>query len=355
MNYFKSFLILFLLIISCKTNENPNNNLTGSKETKTNFVIAFGSCNNQTLPNPMWREIEKNEPNVWIWGGDVIYTDTYDMAYMAENYRKQKNNADYAAFTKKVDVLGTWDDHDYGLNDGGVEYPKKAEAQQLFLDFLDVAKNDVRRKQEGVYFAKDYIVNSKTVKIILLDTRYFRTALTADNETTKRFKPNVYGEGTMLGETQWKWLKNELQSSKAAFNIIVSSIQFLSGEHGFENWGNMPHQADKLANLIKFSGAKNTIILSGDRHISEISKKEIDGLPYPLIDFTSSGLTHSYSDFKGEPNIYRLGNVVSKKSFGILNFDFKNNAVTMEIRGENNVVFETYTQNYSNLASLFRK
>lgn len=346
MKYFKSFLILFLLISSCKTNEKQKNNLPVSKETNPDFVIAFGSCNNQTLLNNLWTEIEKNKPTIWIWGGDVIYTDTYDMSYMAENYQKQKNNADYAAFAKKTEVIGTWDDHDYGLNDGGAEYPKKAEAQQLFLNFLDVAKNDVRRKQEGVYFSKDYSVNNNLIKIMLLDTRYFRTALTVDNETKKRFKPNVYGEGTMLGETQWEWLKNELENSKATYNIIVSSIQFLSGDHGFETWANMPHEIAKLENLLKSSGAKNAIILSGDRHISEISKKEIEGLPYPLIDFTSSGLTHSYSDFKGESNKYRMGNVVSKKSFGILNFDFKNNAVTMEIKGENNVVFESYTQKY---------
>ncbi|HSQ46062.1 MAG TPA: alkaline phosphatase D family protein, partial [Lutibacter sp.] len=199
MDYFKSFFILFLLILSCKTNENPKNNSLVLEKTTTDFVIAFGSCNNQTLANPLWPAIEKNKPTIWIWGGDVVYTDTYDMAYMAENYQKQKNNADYAAFTKKVEVLGTWDDHDYGLNDGGVEYSKKAEAQQLFLDFLDVPENDVRRKQEGVYFAKDYSVANNTIKIILLDTRYFRTALTADNETKKRYKPNLYGEGTMLG------------------------------------------------------------------------------------------------------------------------------------------------------------
>ena len=344
MNYFKSILFLFLFISSCRTSEKQKNNLPFSKEINPDFVIAFGSCNNQTLPNNLWTEIEKNKPNLWIWGGDVIYTDTNDMAFMSENYQKQKNDATYAAFSKKVEVLATWDDHDYGLNDGGAEYLKKAEAQQLFLDFLDVDKNDDRRKQEGVYFFKDYHLDNNTIKIILLDTRYFRTALTADDETERRYKPNLYGKGSVLGEVQWEWLKNQLQNSKAAYNIIVSSIQFLSGEHGFETWANMPHEADKFEKLLKSSGAKNTIILSGDRHISEISKKEIDGLPYPIVDFTSSGLTHSYSDFKSEPNKYRLGNVVSRKSFGILNFDFKTNAVTMEIKGENNVVFETCTQ-----------
>lgn len=346
MNYFKSILFLFLFISSCRTPEKQKNNLPFSKENNPDFVIAFGSCNNQTLPNNLWTEIDKNKPNVWIWGGDVIYTDTNDMAFMSDNYQKQKNNATYVAFSKKVEVLATWDDHDYGLNDGGTEYPKKAEAQQLFLDFLDVGKNDERRKREGVYFSKNYNVGNNMIKIILLDTRYFRTALTADDETEKRYKPNLYGEGSMLGEAQWEWLKNQLQDSKASYNIIVSSIQFLSGEHGFESWVTMPHEIDKLENLIKSTKAKNTIILSGDRHLSEISKKEIDGLSYPLIDFTSSGLTHSYTDYKGEPNKYRLGKVISKKSFGILKFNFKTNAVTLEIRGENNAVYETYSQNY---------
>ncbi|MBK5210185.1 MAG: alkaline phosphatase family protein [Flavobacteriaceae bacterium] len=346
MNYFKSIIFLFLLISSCKTNEKQKIASPISKEASSDFIIAFGSCNNQTLPNLLWTEIEKNKPNVWIWGGDVIYTDTDDMVYMAENYLKQKNNEVYADFIKKVDVLATWDDHDYGLNDGGTEYPKKAEAQQLFLDFFDVPKNDNRRKQEGVYYSKDYTINKKIIKIILLDTRYFRTALTADDETEKRYKPNVYGEGTMLGEKQWKWIKNELQNSKASYNIIVSSIQFLSNEHGFESWGNMPHEVDKLITLLKSTNAKNTVILSGGRHISEISKSEIAELAYPLVDFTSSGLTHSYTDYKGEPNKYRLSNVVSKKSFGVLKFNFKTNVITMEIRGENNVIYETYTQNY---------
>ncbi|MGV8946017.1 MAG: alkaline phosphatase D family protein [Lutibacter sp.] len=346
MTYLKSVLLLFLLISCGGTNEKERVGVTIPTETNSDFIIAFGSCDNQTLHNPFWKIIEENKPNVWIWGGDVIYTDTNDMEFMKQNYLKQKNNAEYTNFIKKIEVLGTWDDHDFGVNDGGTEYPKKQEAQQLFLDFIDVPKNDERRKQEGVYFAKEYTINNEIIKVILLDTRYFRTALTTSVEKGKRYQPNLYGEGTMLGETQWKWLENLLHNSKATYHIIMSSIQFLSNEHGFEKWGNMPHEVDKLTNLLKSTQAKNAIILSGDRHISEFSKREIEGLTYPLVDFTSSGLTHSYTNFKDEPNKYRLGNVVSKKSFGLLKFDFKTNAVTMEIRGENNVTYETYTQNY---------
>ncbi len=347
MNYYKLLLIALIALTSCRTASKEENKATHLPQTKSDFTITFGSCNNQNLPNVLWKEILKNNPDVWIWGGDVIYSDTEDIAYLKQNYAKQKSNVDYQNFIKNVEILATWDDHDYSKNDGGVNHTIKKASQQLFLDFIDVPKNSARRKQKGVYFSKNYTVNNTSIKIILLDTRYFRTELTHDTETKKRYKPNLYGQGTMLGETQWKWLKNELDNSKAQFNIIVSSIQFLSGEHGFECWSNMPHEIDKLETLLKTSGAKNTIILSGDRHISEISKKDIDSLSYPLIDFTSSGLTHSYTKYKGEPNVFRVGDVVFTKSFGILRFDLENNTVTMEIRGLNNKVYKTFSQKYN--------
>ncbi len=346
MNYFKTLFIFLCVITSCKTEHKPTNKISNTTEASNSFIIAFGSCNNQILPNTFWPEIKKNNPDVWIWGGDVIYSDTQDMAYLEQNYLKQKNNVEYSNFCENIEILATWDDHDYGVNDGGTEYPKKAEAQQLFLDFIDVPKEDERRKQEGVYFSKDYSVNETIIKIIILDTRYFRTALTDDLETKRRYKPNTNSDGTILGETQWKWLENQLQNSKASYTIIMSSIQFLSAEHGFETWGNMPHEIEKFENLLISTKTKNAIILSGDRHISEFSKKEIDSLKYPLIDFTSSGLTHSYSNFSEEPNKFRVGNVVSEKSYGILKIDLKTDTVVLEIRGENNKLYEAFTQNY---------
>lgn len=328
---------LFLFVFTaCKNNE----------PIKTGITIAFGSCNNQILENTLWNEIEKNNPEVWIWGGDIVYSDTDDMTYLEKNYTIQKNKTDYKNFVENIDVLGTWDDHDYGLNDGGKEYTQKAASQQLLLDFLDVDKNDPRRKQEGVYFSKDYTIGENNLKIIVLDTRYFRTALTIDTITKKRYLTNLDPKADMLGQKQWEWLENELINSKASYHIIMSSIQFLSNEHGFESWGNMPKQVEKLENILVNSKAKNTIILSGDRHISEISKKDIEGLPYPLIDFTSSGMTHSYTSYSGELNKYRIVDVVSDKSFGILNINFKNNTVEMQIRGEDNALLRAYTQKY---------
>ena len=313
---------------------------------KADFTIAFGSCNNQSMENTLWTAISENKPSVFIWGGDVIYSDTFDPKVLEKNYQKQLENPDYQKFSESVEILGTWDDHDYGDNDAGAEYPLKEASQKLFLDFLKTSATDPIRLQEGIYNSKTYRVGADEIKIILLDTRYFRTALTRSEGKKKRYTPNIYGEGSILGETQWKWLQKELENSKAGFNVIMSSIQVLSSEHGFESWGNMPHEVDKLMKLISDSKAKNVILLSGDRHIAEISSKKIEGLAFPVVDFTSSGMTHSYSAFKGEPNQYRISKVVSDKNFGLLTFDLSKNQVLMEIKGEKNITFDKYLQVY---------
>ncbi len=341
----KLFFLLLLLSFACKTTNNKVSNTTASNF-KSDFTIAFGSCNKQWKENTLWDEILKNNPDLWIWGGDIIYSDTNDMQVLKENYTVQKQNTAYNDFSSKVEIMGTWDDHDYGVNDGGAEYPEKAAAKQLFLDFLEVPKDSPRREQEGVYFSKTFTVDSNSVKIIILDTRYFRTSLTKDTETNHRYKPNEYGNGTILGEIQWNWLQSELENSTANFNIIMSSIQILSGEHGWETWANMPHEVDKLTGLLKSSGAKNTVILSGDRHVSDFSKKEVEGLDFPLIDFTSSGLTHSSTRNLGESNQYRIGKMVNRQSFGLLKFDFNTNTILMEMRGLNNELQQSHTQKY---------
>ena len=337
------FFIFFVSVLSCE-------NKIEKAESKTlvteNYTLAFGSCNNQFTPNKMWKEILKNKPDIFIWGGDIIYCDTYDMKFMKKNYERQKNDSSYQDFIKQIKVIGTWDDHDYGINDGGVEYYKKDSVQQIFLDFFDVNSNDPRRSQHGIYFSEKVRINKHLINLIILDTRYFRSPLTKDPTGEKRYIPNKNGEGTFLGNKQWNWLADELKNSKADFNIIMSSIQFLSYKHGFESWGTMPHEVEKLKKLIADSKAKGVIILSGDRHIAEISVDSIANIPYPLIDITSSGLTHSYSSFSGEENPYRIGKVVADKNFGILKFDLKNNTITMEIRGESNRLYETYTQKY---------
>ncbi|WP_073018383.1 alkaline phosphatase D family protein [Flavobacterium micromati] len=340
------FLLCIITFMGCKTPFQQNSITIKNNGNDSLFTIAFGSCDNQKIKNELWLAIDQNNPSVWIWGGDNIYSDTEDMKVLNDNYQIQKQDPEYLKFIQNKIIMGTWDDHDYGANDGGEEYPLKRESQQLFLDFIGTSKNALERKRDGVYTSKIITIDNNKVKIIVLDSRFFRTALTKATDSTKRFQPNDFGQGTLLGSDQWKWLENELQTSDANFNIIVSSIQFLSNKHGFETWGNFPHEVEKLEKMIVSTKAKGTIMISGDRHISTFSSKIIDSLPYPLVDFTSSGLTHTYKGFSGEENPYQKGEVVKDINFGLLKFDFKNNKVIMEIRGIDNKLMQQFIQIY---------
>lgn len=339
-------LTVVLLLVSCTAKQPIVENNTQNTDAATDFTIAFGSCNRQTIKNKLWPAVLEQQPDLWIWGGDIIYADTKDMQKMANDYKLLKDQPHYQTLVKTSKILGTWDDHDYGLNDAGEEYEMKVESQQLFLDFLDVPQNHARRNREGVYHSEVFKSAEGSVKVIVLDTRYFRTALTKSTTNNRRYQPNKYGEGTILGEAQWQWLQEELTNSKANFNVIVSSIQVLSGEHQFEKWANFPHETERLLKLIENTKPNATFVISGDRHISEFSKVQLEQLNYPLIDFTSSGLTHVYSGFSGEPNKNRVGDVVFEISFGVLKFDFRKKSVIMEMRGENNKIIQTITQAY---------
>ena len=312
--------------------------LNTSAQQNNSFSIAFGSCNRQNLPQPMWDIIGKDKPDLWLWLGDNIYGDTDDMTILKGKYDTQLNNDGYKKFLANTKVIGTWDDHDYGRNDAGIGYPRKKESQQLALDFLNVPKESPSRKIEGLYSSNIYQVGSKTVKVILLDARYHRDTLMKDAD--KNYILNTKGD--ILGKAQWKWLKKELKSKADAY-IIGSGIQILSAEHPYEKWANFPAARKRLLDLLVKTKVKGAILLSGDRHIGEFSKMEVKGLDFPLYDVTSSGLTHSATNNNGEANQYRVGPLVNQKHYGLM--ELRNNgnqlSIKIQLKGIETPVYHT--------------
>ena len=276
------------------------------------LTIAFGSCNRQDESQAYWETIAVNHPDAWIWLGDNIYADTDDAAVMAKQYARQLAAPEYAAFREQVGtVYGTWDDHDYGRNDGGAAWPFKEEAKKLMLDFLSVPASAEVRQREGVYQA--YTIGN--VRVILLDTRYFRDELRPPVRDGDRYGPNP--EGDILGEAQWAWLRDELQDSDAAAHVIGSSIQVLPTDHGFEKWDLFPDARRRLLDLLAETRPALPILISGDRHLAEIMRDTVGD--YAVYEVTSSGLTHSYRG-ADEPNDKRVGKLVTGENFGLLHF-----------------------------------
>ncbi len=303
--------------------------------------IAFGSCSHQDDTVQLWKEILAQQPDLWIWMGDNIYGDTHDMELLEAKYDLQKSHPDYQALLQSTKVIGTWDDHDYGMNDGGKFYARKKESRELAADFLGISAKAPLRKRYGMYDVYEFGKVPHKLKVILLDTRYFRDTLMTSSNKEQRYMVNE--EGDILGEEQWQWLEKELEKSDADIHIIGSSIQLVATQHAFEKWSNFPKARARMLSLLAKTKPANTFFISGDRHIAEISKMNVKGLPYPLYDFTSSGLTHTWSTPWEEPNDARVGQLIIQKNYGLIKINWTGNLplLEFEIRGHDGKLWQS--------------
>lgn len=293
--------------------------------------IAFGSCSTQDEPLPILRTVLEWEPELFIYLGDNIYGDTRDMKALEAKYAKLAANKDFQSLRAQVPIIATWDDHDYGDNDAGKEFPFKAESKEIFLKFWNEPNPSPRRDHEGIHVSyrfEDPKIG-KTLQIILLDTRTFRDQpLKAPFSSWKNdYLPDTNPDKTLLGTEQWEWLEERLREP-ADLRIIGSSIQFSHEYNGWESWTNFPLELIKMVDLIKTTKANGVVFISGDVHWGELSILKPPGC-YPLHDLTASGLNRDWSNV--EPNRNRSGDACMDFHFGMLEIDWAESP-TVEFR-----------------------
>ncbi len=293
--------------------------------------IAFGSCADQERPQPILREVVARDPELFIYLGDNIYGDTHDMEVLKKKYSALGAVEGYQKLQEKTQVLATWDDHDYGVNDGGKSYSMRKESQEVFLNFFEEPEDSVRRTRPGIYTSYSFGEEGRSVQVILLDTRYFKdeyTRYTGKREpgTVGWYKPSSDENMTLLGDAQWKWLEEQLQV-KADVRILASSIQVLSYEKGMENWGITPHEQKRLFDLLKKHKANHTVAISGDVHFTELSKVMIGD--YPFYDLTSSGMTHAVGSWARAHNSFRVGKSYAQLNAGLIEIDWEKSSLSL--------------------------
>lgn len=288
--------------------------------------LAFGSCLKQDLPMPILADIVAAQPELLLLIGDNVYSPAPDEAALRGAYDVLAARPEYTALREAVPIVAVWDDHDYGINDGGAESPFKAQAQRMMLDFFAEPADSPRRSRVGVHDARTIGPVGRRVQIVLLDTRTFRDPLVATAPGSARYVPTDDPHATVLGEQQWQWLEARLQEP-AELRLVVSSIQVIADEHPFESWSRFPAERERLLQLL--GRTAGVIVLSGDRHRAELSRLEGAPLSYPLLDLTSSSLN---LPIHGEdPNHYRVGPVVEPANFGRVDIDWAREVVVLQL------------------------
>ncbi len=325
---FIGLLILAPLVVSA---EQPADK--ASTDTAIRRVL-FGSCIKQDDPTPIFPVMSRTQPELLLFLGDNIYADTSDMDVMRAKYAKLASNDGFKALTSGAQVMATWDDHDYGVNDGGATYPQRVAAQQAFLDFWGEPADSPKRQRPGIYEAKRFGPPGKRLQVIMLDTRYFRSPLkTGPRQLGGPYVPDNDPEKTILGEAQWKWLEEQLRKP-ADLRVIASGMQVVAESAGQETWANLPHEQTRLFDLVQSTAAGGVIFVSGDRHWAEMSIAN-DGVAYPLLDATSSSFNQKHPRGTPTRNRFRaIKQTYHEENFGVINIDWDaaDPTVTIEVR-----------------------
>tara|TARA_Y100001968_G_scaffold322174_1_gene357795 strand:- start:701 stop:1657 length:957 start_codon:yes stop_codon:yes gene_type:complete len=306
--------LLFLLISS---------NLVASE---IQYKIGLGSCNNQNYPTPAWDALEDENLDAFFFLGDNVYGDipSGELDYLKQSY--ELFDSVMPSWLKETELLVIWDDHDFGLNDGGASYKYRSQSQELFNDFWNIPQADVRRSREGIYFSTTKLISGKKVLIIGLDTRYFRSDLVKKDGA---YQKNTDPDSTILGTEQWNWLKDEL-SQPHDILILATSIQLLATEHRFEKWSNFPQERAKLISMLEKLDS-TILIVSGDRHRGGIYKKG------NLIEITASSLNRGLPPYP-ETDKLLVGETHVVHNYGVI--EFTNANMNVVLRDEEKNVLE---------------
>ncbi len=321
------------LSVSCSMKSSKSLDYVRVSESSTKILI--GSCNDTSMDQGFWKTLSSMRADLMIMMGDNVYGAGNNQESLRKAYAALKNNSDFQSFRENTPILATWDDHDYGANDAGAEFSQKEDSKEQFMDFWEEPKNSERRIREGVY--DSFVVGppGASLQVILLDTRSFRTPLKTVRERMPGRGP--YGppddpNQTILGDEQWAWFKTQLETP-ADIRLVVSSIQFIGDGRGFESWANFPKEKRKLLSMLDKSSEKRVILLSGDRHHASFWEFKRPGKK-PLHEFTSSPLNRVLpTNLQIErPEKYRVSPLEFRANFGVLNIDWINKQIVLEIR-----------------------
>lgn len=256
--------------------------------------IGVGSCFDQAKSATIWEQIASEDLDGFLFLGDNVYASRhFSEANLKAAYERANSVIpwDQLGF-----VQATWDDHDFGQNDGGSDFVGQSISRRLFWQFFSPHMDVQEISPRGVYNSAVREIEGHQVHFIALDTRSFRgqlkPTLLRNTPGAERYVPNFDLSQSMLGEEQWTWLEDELKRP-ADIRILMSSIQMLAEGHGWERWGNLPHERDRLLEMLRLRSPSDLLLVSGDRHVGGAYQLVFGDEQF--IEITSSGLNMAWS------------------------------------------------------------
>ncbi len=300
--------------------------------------IAFGSCAAAGTSQPILRRIAAAKPELFVYAGGTIHAPTrasssapISATSLRRGWTRLTASEDWRYLAERVPLAGAYAEHDFGPPRG--DLPLEQLSKHLFLDAFGEPADSARRRRRGLYGSRVLESHGKRIQLILLDTRTFRSPQVLAERPADaggslgKFAIDEREGATILGDAQWGWLYAQLEE-EVDLRLIASSTQVLAAHKGMDQWTLQPRERRQLTRVALqhvMLTSSPTILLSGNAHFAEISAKKIrvsHSDDWFLLDFTSSGLTHTEPVYAAAPNPARVAGPFTELNFGLIEVDW---------------------------------
>ena len=282
---------------------------------KVEFHVTFGSGSRYVPQHEYaWKNMADSRPLAYLGLGDNVYIDVMNRrgAQRLFYYRRCLSPA-YRDLISSTGMYAVWDDHDMAMNDSaggpGLSAPWKMPNWKVFRENWNNPQyggRDANGDGDGMP-GTWHSFSLGDVDFFMTDGRFYRE---------KKDK-------TMLGPDQKQWLLDGLAKATGKFKVIASGTMWADGadKDGKDSWAGKwsRDERDEILDLINEKKIDGVLLISGDRHRSDIWKIERPG-GYPLYEFVSAKVTneHTHKTFDNAVWSYNEGNF-----WGQLNFDLR--------------------------------
>ncbi len=263
-------------------------------QSKESFKFAVGSCADEKhIDQGVYQQIEARKPE-WIFLiGDNHYPERLPISspeYLWKSLITARQDFSLYHMQELIPTHATWDDNDYGMNNGDKSFTHREASQHLFKVFFhpQLLEENIHK---GPGIASRLMLRG--MHFSFLDNRSFRDAPSS--------------EGEHFGQEQENWFFEDLQK-EALPTWIISGDQFFGGYHEFESYeGLHPQRFDQFIGRLK-NIQTPFVFISGDRHLSEIMQFPRAVLGQLSFEFTTSPMhAKTYpGSVEAKPNPWRV-------------------------------------------------
>ena len=285
------------------------------------LTLAVASCINdyETDHFKIWEALLRRDPEYLLLIGDNVYADrtknesiTTNPEILWNRYVDMRLKLPLFYQQKLIATHALWDDHDYGINDGGSEYQHRLASKDIFEAFW---AQDLGNESWTKSFGVGGLLTLGDFNLYFLDGRSFRT---------------IHPEGTHLGIDQETWLLKNLKEETNP-SILIKGDQFFGGYHSFESYeGRHPQDFSKFVTNLK-ELTTPFIFMSGDRHFSEVMQFPRSMFGRPSFELTSSPMHAFLPQEQEDFNPWRVVSVKGKNNFLMINNQALENHWFMEV------------------------